>query len=266
MFYRDYKKFSNESFRSLITNKNRNLQDHNVLDSFLDISKYALDETAPLKRKCIRANSSPFMNKTISRESMKRTRIRNKFLRERTEANRRAYNIQRNYCVSLMRKTKRYYSNLNHKQVTDNKIFWKTVKPFFADKGVNNEKMTLIENGETLPKNEEIVENLNNYFSDIRTNLKLPPYEDPTIDAVNITDPVLKAIEKYKNHRSIRIINDKYKTNSVFTFNQISLEEIKLKNLNPSKASQSSDIPTKIIRQNLNLFAPIVHIKKLINH
>ena len=126
--------------------------------------------------------------------------------------------------------------------------------------------MTLIENGETLPKNEEIVENLNNYFSDIRTNLKLPPYEDPTIDAVNITDPVLKAIEKYKNHRSIRIINDKYKTNSVFTFNQISLEEIKLKNLNPSKASQSSDIPTKIIRQNLNLFAPIVHIKKLINH
>ena len=267
MFYRDYKKFSNESFRSLITNKNRNLQDHNVLDSFLDISKYALDETAPLKRKCIRANSSPFMNKTISRESMKRTRIRNKFLRERTEANRRAYNIQRNYCVSLMRKTKRYYySNLNHKQVTDNKIFWKTVKPFFADKGVNNEKMTLIENGETLPKNEEIVENLNDYFSDIRTNLKLPPYEDPTIDAVNITDPVLKAIEKYKNHRSIRIINDKYKTNSVFTFNQISLEEIELKNLNPSKASQSSDIPTKIIRQNLNLFAPIVHIKKLINH
>ena len=28
--------------------------------------------------------------------------MRNKFLRERTEANRRAYNIQRNYCVSLL--------------------------------------------------------------------------------------------------------------------------------------------------------------------
>ena len=66
---------------------------------------------------------------------MKRTRMRNKFLRERTETNRRAYNIQRNYCVSLIQKTKRdYYSNLNHEQVTDNKIFWKTVKPFFTDK------------------------------------------------------------------------------------------------------------------------------------
>ena len=66
---------------------------------------------------------------------MKRTRMRNKFLRERTETNRRAYNIQRNYCVSLIQKTKRdYYSNLNHEQVTDNKIFWKTVNPFFTDK------------------------------------------------------------------------------------------------------------------------------------
>ena len=77
--YRDYNNFSNESFRSLISNKNGNLQDHNVLDSFLDICKYALDETAPLKQKYIRANNSPFMNKTISREIMKRIRMRNKF-------------------------------------------------------------------------------------------------------------------------------------------------------------------------------------------
>ena len=158
IFYRDYKNFSNERFRSLISNRNVNLQDHNVLDSFLEICKYPLDETAPLKEKCIRANNSPFMNKTTSTEIMKRTRIRNKFfrnkfLKERTEANRRAYNVQRNYCVSLIRKTKRdYYSNLNHKQVNDNKNFWKTVKPFFTDEGVNNEKMTLVENGETLSR------------------------------------------------------------------------------------------------------------------
>ena len=113
----------------------------------------------------------------------------------------------------------------------------KTVKPFFTSKGVNNEKVTLIENGETLSKNEEIADNLNNYFSDIITILKLPPY-DPTPNAEDIADPVLKAIEKYKNHLIIRIINDKYKTNSEFTFNQVSLEKIQkeLKNLNLSKA------------------------------
>ena len=69
------------------------------------------------------------MNKTISRQIMKRTRTRNTFLRKRTKANRKAYNIQRNYCVSLIRKTKGdYYSNLNHKQVTDNKNVYKTVR------------------------------------------------------------------------------------------------------------------------------------------
>ena len=77
------------------------------LDSFLDICKYALDETAPLKQKCITANNSPFMNKTVSREIMKRTRMRNKFLRERTEVNRKACNIQRNYCFIDTKNQKR---------------------------------------------------------------------------------------------------------------------------------------------------------------
>ena len=112
------------------------------------------------------------MNETISRELRKRTRMRNKFLRERTEANRRAYNIQRNYCVSLIRKPKRdYYSNLNHNHLN----FLKTVKPLFTEKGVNNEKIRLIENGETLLKNEEIPENLNNFFSDIDNQSKTNP-------------------------------------------------------------------------------------------
>ena len=107
IFYRDYKNFSNETFRSIVSNRNGNLQDHNVLDSFLDACNYALDETAPIKQKYVRANNSPFMNKAISREIMKRTRIRNRFLKNRNEANRRAYNIQKNYNVTLIRKAKR---------------------------------------------------------------------------------------------------------------------------------------------------------------
>ena len=53
-------------------------------------------------------------------------------------------------------------------------MFGKLLNLFFADKGVNNEKLTLTENGETLLKNEEIAGNLNDLFSDITTNLKLP--------------------------------------------------------------------------------------------
>ena len=37
-----------------------------------------------------------------------------------------------------------YFSNLGLKTVTDNKLFRNSIKPFFSDKGVRNQKITLI--------------------------------------------------------------------------------------------------------------------------
>ena len=109
-----------------------------------------LDRYAPCKQKYTRGNHLPFMNKTISKEIMKRTRFRNQFLKNRTDENKSRYTKQRNYCVSLLRKTKtQYYSNLDEKNVTDNKAFWKTVKPFLSDKITSKEKITLIEENES---------------------------------------------------------------------------------------------------------------------
>ena len=56
---------------------------------------------------------------------MRKNRLRNTFIDSNTDGDRVAYNKQRNYCVSLMRKEKKaYYSNLNIRDVTDNKTFW----------------------------------------------------------------------------------------------------------------------------------------------
>ena len=64
------------------------------------------------------------MNKNLSKEIMKRTRLRNKFLKDRNKENKRRYSKQRNYFVSFIRKMKKdYYSNLDIKKVTDNKTF-----------------------------------------------------------------------------------------------------------------------------------------------
>ena len=71
---------------------------------------------------------------------MTRTKLRNIFLQKRSEENRIRYTKQRNFFVSLLRKTKkRYYENLNEKSVVDNKLFWKTVKPLLSDKVWNIE-------------------------------------------------------------------------------------------------------------------------------
>ena len=77
-----------------------------------------VNQHAPCKQKHVRRNQLPFMNKTLLQEIMTRTRLRNKFLKSRTEENKRKHTKQRNYCVSLLRKVKnKYYSNLNEKDV-----------------------------------------------------------------------------------------------------------------------------------------------------
>ena len=92
-------------------------------------------------------NQLPFMNKTLSKAIMHRTRFRNKYLRNKTVENKRKYTKQRNYCVSLLRKSKREYDiNLDVKNITDNKTFWRAVEPFLSDKATSTQKISLAEN------------------------------------------------------------------------------------------------------------------------
>ena len=57
---------------------------------------------------------------------MTRSRLRNKFLRCRSDENKKVYNEQRNRCVKLVRSAKKaHYGNLSIKDVNDNKKFCK---------------------------------------------------------------------------------------------------------------------------------------------
>ena len=77
---------------------------------------------------------------------MKRSRLRNKFLNTKSDIDRKACNKQRNLCVSLIRSEKRkFFSNIKTSDITDNKTFWKTVKPFFTNKIIAKTKITLIQ-------------------------------------------------------------------------------------------------------------------------
>ena len=66
---------------------------------------------------------------------MTRSPLRNKFLKTKTDENRKAYNNQRNSI----------FNNLDTKKVVDNKRFWQTVKPFFSNKNRIKNKIALIE-------------------------------------------------------------------------------------------------------------------------
>ena len=257
--YRDYRDFNNDAFREcLITDlANENIGDGD-LNKFIETCHETLNNHAPSKKKYIRGNQMPFMNMELSKAIMDRTRFRNNFLKHRTDENRKKYSKQRNYCVSLLRKSKRtYYGNLNEKEVTDNRKLWKTVKPFLSDKCPSNEKVILVEEGEIISKDSEVAEVLNTFFSNIVSNLNIPEYQmnDPISD--NINDPVLKAIAKFKNHPSIKAIEKISKPDNLFNFSNVDKEEVfkDIISLDASKASQDTDVPTKVIKENANIFS-----------
>ena len=77
---------------------------------------------------------------------MKRSCLRNKVLNTKSDIDRKAYNKQCIPCVSLIRRGKEnFFGNINTRDITDNKIFWKPVKPFFTNKIKIKSKITLIE-------------------------------------------------------------------------------------------------------------------------
>ena len=76
----------------------------------------------------------------------------------------------------------------------------------------------------------------------------------------NINDPVLRAIEKYKKHPSIKAIAGISK-NDNFILEKVSYEEIlhEIKQLDTGKACQDTDIPSKIVKMNSDIFADFLH-------
>ena len=85
------------------------------------------------------------MSDAMSKAVIGCTWLRDKFLKNRSAENKLAYNHQRNYYVPLTRKSKRDYDkNLDNRNATDKKLFWKTVKLFFFDKDPMRQKITLI--------------------------------------------------------------------------------------------------------------------------
>ena len=101
----------------------------------------------------------------IQRAVMVRSKLRKIFFKSRSKSDKKAYNKQINKCVSSLRKTKKAnYSNLNVKDMVDNKKYWKTVNRFLSDKSNNFENISLIENGNLLTDNLKLLKLLTNIF------------------------------------------------------------------------------------------------------
>ena len=133
----------------------------------------------------------------------------------------------------------------------DNKKFWSVVKPLLLNKVVSNEKVTLVEDDNTVKNNKNSASVLNEFFSNIITTLEIPYYNEMKPVSHNIGDPLIKAIIKYRLHPSIMPIKENCHSDLSFSFSQVKRDEImkQINNLKTNKVTQSTNTPTKLIRK-----------------
>ena len=94
--------------------------------------------------------------------------MRNNFLNTKSDIDRKAYNKQRNYIVSHLRNEKKnFYSNLDAKVVTDNRVFWKTAKPFLSEKVTTHSKINLVEDDKIISRDDKTAKKFSEYFINI---------------------------------------------------------------------------------------------------
>ena len=174
--YRDLKYFDGLKFREDIKNQLEQLDKMNI-DDFKSILFSTWNFHAPIKKNVVRGNNAPFMNRTLSKAFMHRSKLKNRYHKFQTEVNKNSYKKYRNFCVSLLKKEKRkYYNNLDLKVIKDSKKIWQSVKPLFSGKSKLKTNITLVDDGRMINEKEEVAEILNNYFIKAVQNLEIEKF------------------------------------------------------------------------------------------
>jgi len=253
--YRCYSKFNDTEFKDELLTSLQNFNKNMCYKDFNDIFMKILNSHAPVKQKVIRGNNAPFMNKTLSKAFMHRSKLKNNFNKNPTEENKQLFKKQRNFCVSLLkREKKKYYNNLDLNIFKDNKKFWQRIKPLFSNKQNTLQKhITIIDNNVTISEDAAVAENLNKFFINTVKNLDIEKFDTENITDNNaFIDNIDEIIFKYKSHPSIIKIRDNVIVNDKFQFMDVTDYDFNclIADLDPNKAATKDDIPAKILISN----------------
>ena len=97
--YRSYNNFSNEYYNKILFNeltRENFLNNDRGFEKFCDMSIKLLNKHAPIKKKYKRGNQMHFVTKDLSKVIMKRSKLKNNYLKNKTNVSRMLYKKQRN--------------------------------------------------------------------------------------------------------------------------------------------------------------------------
>ena len=132
--YRNYKKVDENVFLNDLQKLEIKLDEQNSESSYsLSSNKFleVLKKHAPLKKKVLKGNHSPFVSKEFQKAIYTRSKMKSKLNQNPSRENVLAYKKHRNICVSLRRKSlKNHLKSITKKGINNRQSFWKFIKPF----------------------------------------------------------------------------------------------------------------------------------------
>ena len=166
--YWDYGKFNKDAFYEDL---NKTLGKRNVY-----LSNICPSENALIKKKILKFSYNSFMTKALRKAILHTSKFKDVYHKFWANENwlARKVKTQRNFCVNLFRKTEKYhFQRINMKDLSDNKKIWKTIKPYFSNKGLNSNKLLLNEKGRFSSDEKELENLVNSFFINITAELDL---------------------------------------------------------------------------------------------
>ena len=132
--YRNYKKVDENVFLNDLQKLEIKLDEQNSESSYsLSSNKFleVLKKHAPLKKKVLKGNHSPFVSKEFQKAIYTRSKMKSKLNQNPSRENVLAYKKHRNICVSLRRKSlKNHLKSITKKGINNRQSFRKFIKPF----------------------------------------------------------------------------------------------------------------------------------------
>ena len=104
--YRSYQNFDISKYKNVLKQNLEQLNKETMsYEDFHEIFINVLEKHAPMKKKIVRGNNAPFMTKALSKQIMRRSKLKNNFNKNLTNENKSLYKKQRNlWCVKFIKK------------------------------------------------------------------------------------------------------------------------------------------------------------------
>ena len=186
--------------------------------------------------------------------------MKNKYNKNPSIENKISYKKQRNQCVKLLKLSKKkFYNNLNPKFITDNKKFWKCIKPLFSDKQRNNHNITLVSGEQIITNDGVIAQTIALELALEVLNIKGPSMITSSKNHQKICK-ISNIIKRYEQHPSLIKTKENVNIAERFSFDRITAREIEaeIKSIDLNKASSSDHVSIQVFTSCSDIVSPFL--------